>query len=57
MGSASPVVSLLPLFVLILFFVLAYFIIRLAVRHGIDSSETARHIKNIEQNRGKDDED
>lgn len=57
MGSASPVVSLLPLFVLILFFVLGYFIIRLAVRHGIDSSETARHIKNIEQNRGKDDED
>jgi|GEM_PF-4059284 len=56
MGSASAVGSLFSLILLLVFVVMGYFIIRLAVRHGIDSSETARHIKNIEQKRRNDDE-
>lgn len=49
MGNVPAVGSLVSLFLLIIPFVLGYFIIQLAVRHGIDSSETAQRIKKIQE--------
>lgn len=54
MGSASMFGSLFSLLFLIVPFVLAYFVIKLAVRHGIDSSEVGRILKEKHNDRLKD---
>jgi len=51
---AGPFSSIISLIILILSCVLLYVIIRLAVRHGIDSSDVARRLRERES---KDDED
>lgn len=42
--------SIFSLFFLIIPFVIGYLVIRLAVRHAIDSSETGRIIKEMYEN-------
>jgi len=51
---AGPFSSIFSLIILILSCALLYVIIRLAVRHGIDSSDVARRLRERES---KDDED